>query len=142
MSKPASFNGVSCYRVTEVSKVEHVRIKKNIFTGNVKTKTTQMENLESTVLIVSTSRERAAELYRERYNCKKVGDIVTGWDDLRRRDNCVVTSVEYVVKCPAVVTAKELYENGAIQDYVKFMTYLNKGFDELINPVFKYNEED
>jgi hypothetical protein len=142
MDRPVSFNGIRCYRVIEVSKVEHVKIKKNIFTGKTKTINTQMENLKHEVLIVSSSKGKALELYKERYNCNKIGDSVIGWKGLNKKDGCVVMGVKYDVNCPSVVTPKELYENATIQDYVKYITFLNKGFGELINPIINYEKDE
>jgi len=138
MSKPISFSGLNIYKVIEVAKVEYSKTRKNIFTG--KTKTTELNNKKHTIFVVANSRESAIKKYKERCTCWEVGGKVIGYKDFKEYEDATVKETRFDIYY-ADLTAKQLYENVPVEDYVKYMTFLQKGFKELINPNFEHEED-
>lgn len=140
-----SFNGYNVYEVTVEIKGEYTKKRKYhkwLKFLNKPSKPIEMKR-EIVKLIVANSEERALEKYKDIYIYPEIGEDAELWNRYYSYDyhKCKVTSVAHKVKLEMVHSIKYLSENLTTQDFVQYMTFLGKGFDELIEVNFKNEEE-
>lgn len=133
-----SFNGIAVYRVKEIAECQHVRIKKNILTKKTKTKVTPLL-IDYSVYIVATNKDSAIKKYKKRYKSWEVGDKITVWKDYDRFENCEVIDTSFELTTNNM-SLEELYEKLSTEDFIKYVTFLNMGFNEILKHVITYKE--
>lgn len=140
-----SFNGYNVYEVTVEIKGEYTKMQKHhrfLKFLNKPKKPIEMKR-EIVKLIVANSRERAPEKYKDIYIYPEIGGEAELWNRYYSYDyyKCKVTSVTHDIGVETVHSIKYLSENLTTQDFVQYMTFLGKGFNELIEVNFKNEEE-
>lgn len=140
MNTTKSFTGINVYTVEEIATVEHIKISKNWLTRKTKTRNLRLEDAYRSSIVVATDKIGAIEKHIARYKTWKVGDKVDGWLGYRNFPNSIITSTQFKVEVTNV-TAEKLFKESNVEDYVEYMKYLEKGFDELIVPTFIDKED-